>query len=264
MLSCKGGGQVAENTFRRMEKKIMVKTSEVDALKSRVEEHMVPDKFNLDGKPYMICNLYYDDDSNSVIRNSIQLPKYKEKLRLRSYGVPDDDSKVFIELKKKFKGVGTKRRAKITLKEIEDFLQYRTYPQKLSYIDEQVLREIDYYLSHHTVYPRTYVSYLRFAYFAADDPSFRVTFDHDILTRRYDLDLRLGRYGDPLLPLDTTLVEVKFSGAVPVWFCRVMSDFGISFNTFSKYGTSFKRYTYDLSQKEGNLLPPFELTGSQK
>ncbi len=252
------------NTFRRMEKKIHIPTSDVEVLRSRILPFMNADEYNADGKPYMICNLYYDDDSNSVIRNSIQLPKYKEKLRLRSYGVPTLDSKVFIELKKKLNGVGTKRRAKLTLRQINEFMETRKIPEGLKYIDEQVLREIDYYLSHTPVYPRTYVSYLRSAYFGKEDPSFRVTFDHDIVTRRYDLDLTLGRYGDPLLPPDITLVEVKFSGSVPVWFSHIMSDMGISFNTFSKYGTSFKRYTYDYSASLGNSLPPFEKTGSQK
>lgn len=255
---------MAENTFQRLEKKILFPTTEVDALKTRIEQYMCPDDYNIGGKPYMICNLYYDDDSNSVIRNSIQLPKYKEKLRLRSYGTPIPDAKVFIELKKKLNGVGTKRRAKITLRQIKQFLDDRTMPKDIKYIDTQVLHEIDYYLSHNNVYPSTYVSYMRNAYFSKDDPSFRITFDFDIITRRYDLDLELGRYGDPLLPSNTTLLEVKFAGAVPVWFSHVMSDFGLSFNTFSKYGTSFKRYTYDQSLAIGNILPPFEKTGSQK
>lgn len=35
---------------------------------------------------------------------------YKEKLRIRSYGVPTGDDKVFVELKKKYDGVVYKRR----------------------------------------------------------------------------------------------------------------------------------------------------------
>jgi hypothetical protein len=39
-------------------------------------------------------------------------------------------------------------------------------------------------------------------------------------------------------------MEVKFSGAVPLWFARVMSEFGLSFHTFSKVGTDFKLSAY--------------------
>ena len=235
---------MAESTFRRMEKKMLLPTDDVPRLLERLETVMRPDPHNQDGKPYMLCNLYFDDDSNHVIRNSVERPFYKEKLRLRSYGVPTDDSLVFLEIKKKTDGVGTKRRARIPLVDAMHFLDTGIHPEGIPYIDEQVLREIDYYRSHHDVHPSTYVSYLRHAYFSVDDPSFRVTVDRDILTRHHDLDLRLGRYGEAILPPDLTLIEVKFAGSVPLWFARLMSEFKTSFHTFSKYGTDFKIQTY--------------------
>jgi len=233
------------NTFKRMEKKTTMQISDVPAFLDRILSRMEYDSHNLNGEPYMISNIYFDDVNDNVIRTSVTLPKYKEKLRLRSYGVPTADTKVFLELKKKLYGVGTKRRTKLTLRDAEHYLATGIHPAGLSYIDEQVLREIDYYRSHETVEPRIYVSYLRRAFFAKDDPSFRVTLDSDILTRRYDLDISLGRYGEPVLSPGKLVLEVKFAGAVPLWFCRVMSDFNLSFHTFSKCGTDFKLYTYD-------------------
>ena len=228
------------NTFQRMEKKTVIPTELVNVLKERMAPHMEFDPYNQDGKPYMVSGLYYDGTDDHVIRESVGLPYYKEKLRLRSYGVPSLDSKVFLELKKKQGGVGTKRRAKLTLREAEAFLETGIHPVGLSYIDEQVLREIDYYRSHERVEPRIYVSYLRTAYHDKNDPTFRVTFDTDILSRRHDLRLELGRYGTPLLSEGHALLEVKFRGAVPFWFSRIMSDCGLSFHTFSKAGTDFK------------------------
>lgn len=233
------------NTFQRMEKKTTIRSSDVPAFMERIAPFMLPDKHSADGKPYMICNIYFDDDNDSIIRNSVALPYYKEKLRLRSYGTPTPDSHIFLELKKKTNGVGTKRRVKMTLRDTETYLQTGVHPEGLSYIDEQVLREIDYYRSHETVYPKLYVSYLRHAFHAKDDPSFRVTLDSEILTRRYDLDLEKGRYGNPILTEGITLLEVKFSGAVPFWFARIMSEFGLSFHTFSKCGTDFKLYIHE-------------------
>ena len=233
------------NTFKRMEKKTTLPTALVDELKARISPYMDHDPYNVDGEPYMICNLYYDAPDDHVIRESVQLPKYKEKLRLRSYGIPTADSKVFLELKKKQDGVGTKRRTRLRYGDLMHYLDTGIHPEGLSYIDEQVLREIDYYRSHQTVEPRVYVSYLRNAYHGKEDPSFRITLDSDILTRRHDLDLTLGRYGTPILTEGTTLMEIKFSGAVPFWFCRVMSDLGLSFHTFSKVGTDFKLRAFE-------------------
>jgi len=49
-----------------------------------------------------ICNIYFDTPDCRLIRASLEKPVYKEKLRLRSYGVPGQDDQVFIELKKKY------------------------------------------------------------------------------------------------------------------------------------------------------------------
>ena len=233
------------NTFERMEKKTILPSSMVDELKARIAPYMDSDPHNVNGEPYMICNLYYDGPDDHVIRESVQLPQYKEKLRLRCYGIPTEDSQVFLELKKKQNGVGTKRRTRLRYGDLKSYLDTGVHPEGLSYVDEQVLREIDYYRSHESVEPRVYVSYLRNAYHGKEDPSFRLTLDSDILTRRYDLDLALGRYGTPILTPNVTLLEVKFTGAVPFWFSRIMSEFGLSFHTFSKVGTDFKLHTYE-------------------
>lgn len=233
------------NTFQRMEKKTTLPSDRVEAFKARLAPYMEHDANNQSGRPYMVCNLYYDSPDDHVIRNSVELPYYKEKLRLRSYGVPTLDSKVYLELKKKQDGVGTKRRARLCLRDAETFLETGRHPEGLSYMDEQVLREVDYYRTHQAVISRVYISYLRTAYHSVEDPAFRVTFDTDILARRHDLKLELGRYGTPLLTEGTTLMEVKFAGAVPFWFARAMSDFGLSFHTFSKVGTDFKLRTYE-------------------
>ena len=247
---------MAENTFQRREKKILYDASLTEPLKQRIEEYMNADPYNKDGRPYTICNLYFDNVNNDVIRNSVQLPKYKEKLRLRSYGTPDLDTKVFLELKKKLNGIGTKRRAKLTLAEVYEFLDGRKYPENTKYINTQVLREIDYYLSHTPVEPVAYVSYQRYAYFGKEDQNFRITFDFDIITRRHDLSLESGRFGAPLLPDNLALLEVKFAGAVPLWFVKIMSEFGLSFHTFSKIGTDLKKTVL-----KNNGIDEFLLTG---
>ena len=66
---------MAGNTFKRMEKKMTVSTEMIPALQACMEEYMTPDPFNVDGKPYVICNLYFDDDADDVIRTSVSLPR---------------------------------------------------------------------------------------------------------------------------------------------------------------------------------------------
>ena len=50
-------------------------------------------------------------------------------------------------------------------------------------MSEQVINEIAYYLSHESVKPSVYIGYTRKAFFAKDDPEFRLTFDSKILNQ---------------------------------------------------------------------------------
>ncbi|MBO5898415.1 MAG: polyphosphate polymerase domain-containing protein [Clostridia bacterium] len=231
---------MAQNTFCRREKKLLIDQALMPVLQRELEPYMDADKYNVDGQPYPICNLYFDDDADSIIRHSISKPTFKEKMRLRSYGTPDMDTKVFLEIKRKSCRIGTKRRIKMKLSEAYAYLNHGTPPSDMSPLDTQILREFDYYRAINPVYPKVYISYMRNAYFGKDDPSFRVTFDREILTRREDVALESGRYGTPLLPEGKVLLEIKFTGAVPLWFARLMSSHGLSFGSFSKYGNEYK------------------------
>lgn len=227
--------------FNRYEKKYMIDKATYDTLLNELMSYMIPDKFCLNGNHYSICNIYYDTDTDELIRRSIDKPVYKEKLRLRSYGKPGDDSEAFIEIKKKYKGIVNKRRTTMTLKQAWDYLEKNIKPES-KHISEQVMNELDYFRSHYIVMPKVYISYDRVALFGKDDDSFRVTFDTNIQTRRKDLDLRSGAYGEILLPDDKILMEVKISGGVPIWFSKIMSSYDIFPTSFSKYGTEYKKY----------------------
>lgn len=72
--------------------------------------------------------------------------KDKEKLRLRSYGVPNTDTKVFLEIKKKYNGIVNKRRTVMTLDEAYEFTRTGKPPVLKEYMNEQVINEIAYFL----------------------------------------------------------------------------------------------------------------------
>ena len=82
---------MSQLVFNRYEKKYLMPESVYLALCERLKEQMSVDQYGLT----TICNLYYDTPDDLLIRRSIERPKYKEKLRLRSYGIPEKDSVVF-------------------------------------------------------------------------------------------------------------------------------------------------------------------------
>ena len=237
---------MAIKSFKRYEKKYILTKDQYEKLVLEISKYMVPDKFCRDGKNYSIYNVYYDTKDNQVIRHSIDKPYYKEKLRLRSYFVPKSkEDKVFLELKKKINGIVSKRRVVMSLGEVEKFLKFREKPKTSDYVNNQVLKEIEYYLKNNKVEPKIYISYSRKAFFAIDDKDFRVTFDSKLLTRRDNLNLESGPFGTNLLDPNTYLMEVKILGAMPLWFTEVLSKLKIYNTHFSKYGNEYMDYTFN-------------------
>ena len=93
-------------TFKRYEKKYRLTTAQRAEFIRRVQPFMRPDDYGT----YTIGSLYLDTPDFRLIRASLEKPAYKEKLRLRSYGVTEPGGEVFLELKKKYKGIVYKRR----------------------------------------------------------------------------------------------------------------------------------------------------------
>lgn len=219
--------------FKRVEKKYLLSEEKYGRLLECLDEYMCMDEY---GK-HTISNIYFDTDTYELISHSIEKPSYKEKLRLRSYGIPNKQSKVFVELKKKYDGVVYKRRISLKLSEAEAYLYHGIKPDKNS----QILKEIDYFIKFYQTKPKLYLAYDRIAYYGKEDSSVRITFDHNIRSREYDLDLSKGDYGIPLLNEDQYLMEVKVAGAMPIWMARLFSELEIYPTSFSKYGNIYKQ-----------------------
>ena len=93
---------------------------------------------------------------------------------------------------------------------------------------------------------------MRRAYYGVDDRDLRITFDKDIVSRSYDLDLRLGPYGNPVLPRDMYLMEIKTSGAMPLWLAGTLAENKIYPTSFSKYGRAYENALREIKNKEVN------------
>lgn len=219
--------------FQRKEVKYLLNSVQLQTLMPILRQHMEPDVF-----PHSsIGNLYYDTPDYRLIRRSLEKPEYKEKLRLRSYGVPGSDSPVFPEIKKKAEGIVYKRRVSMGCEDAMDYLGGRCPGP-----EGQIFRELDWMLSAYPeLAPRVFLSYERDSWKGLDEPELRLTLDRDIFYRTYDLDLRWGFRGTPILFPDQTLMEIKIPGAAPMWLSHALSENGIFPTSFSKYGESYKQ-----------------------
>ena len=217
--------------FKRYELKYILTLDQYRLIKSEMENYMRGDKYGESD----ICNLYCDTPDFVLVRRSNEKPFYKEKLRIRSYGVLEAGGEVFVEIKKKYDSVVYKRRISTD----EETVAAMFGENGVTY-DSQIGREIAYFTKLYSgIRPQMFISYRREAFYGIDDKDFRMTFDRSILWRTDDLTLSSGIYGDPVLPEDSVLMEIKTAAAIPLWLVKVMSANKIYKTSFSKYGTAY-------------------------
>ena len=220
------------DVFRRRELKFILGPEQRQLLERVMQERMVPDKY---GRK-TICNLYYDTADFRLIRHSLEKPVYKEKLRLRSYGQIGAGVDVFLEMKKKYKGIVYKRRVKVSQEQAFAFMERRApLPQ-----ESQIGRELAYFRDHYgDLSPKVYLSYERLAWFDPQDGGFRMTLDWDARYRTDGLDLYLPTGGRQILLPEESVLEVKASGGIPMWLTELLSREGLHKQSFSKYGRAY-------------------------
>ncbi|HZG16061.1 MAG TPA: polyphosphate polymerase domain-containing protein [Candidatus Bathyarchaeia archaeon] len=243
---------MAIEVFNRYENKYLLDDKAFHAFYTRLLAYMEQDEYNKQHGFYSISNIYFDTPHDTLIRTSIAKPKYKEKLRLRAYGVPKHDAKVYLELKKKVFGLVNKRRTAISLQEAYDYVSKGIQPAMQDFMNKQVKQEIDYFLQRYDLEPKVYLAYERKALFCKNNRDLRITFDTNIRSRRYDLRLENGDHGEPLLEQGQWLMEVKAENTIPMWLARMLSEYQMFRTSFSKYGNEYKKMmrTQNLQQQQ--------------
>lgn len=224
----------AENFFERTEKKYMLDVEKKEIFLEEISPYVTNDVY----AKYTLCNLYFDTDTDEMIQRSLAKPIYKEKLRMRSYGVPQGKDFVFLEIKKKYKGIVYKRRVMVPLEEAMQYVQEGIFPPTA---DTQIMKEIDYCVKFYQVRPKLFLAYDRQAFAGKEDSELRLTIDENIRSRRDKLDLSVGDEGEILLPQGECILEIKTSKAMPLWLVNILTKLAIYPCSFSKYGAVYRR-----------------------
>lgn len=228
---------MAIEIFNRIENKFLIDYKQHKAIEKTLRDGMIKDDASKDGA-YLIQNIYYDTEDQYLIKYSLSKPVFKEKLRVRAYGLVTMESMVFIELKKKYNGVVNKRRSLIKLCDAYKFLNTKDLPSQETYHNHMVLKEIQQFLFKYDMKPSLYIAYQRDAFKRND---LRVTLDHHIVTRKDDLRLEYGPKGDLLLMPHMYLMEIKSQFGMPIWLTKKLSKEKIYKTSFSKAGKDFIR-----------------------
>ena len=230
--------QVSETTapvvvMQRFELKYLLSAEQTAYLKKELEGHMLLDRYGRTS----IASIYYDTPDYRLIRASLEKPPFKEKLRLRSYGLATDESPVFLELKRKAYGIVYKRRVQTTIPLVRRFF---TGEGDIC-AGGQINREITYFRDFYgNLAPACLIIYDREAYYEPDG-DLRLTIDHAPRYRVDGLDLKTSMEGRLLLPEGHTILEIKVQQAIPLWLSAILTEGKIYKNSFSKYGEAYRQ-----------------------
>ncbi len=263
------------STFRRKECKYRVSGQQRREIASAILAHMHHDEHGA----CKVESLYFDTRDHSVICRSMEKPVFKEKLRIRTYGEADGrgilemcraDAPVFVELKKKYKGIVYKRRIKISYSAAMEFLSGAPYcrsvrdnpmdddaaqMEAMSHRSCQIAREIEAFANRggSRLQPAMLISCEREAF--SETPAeaerdampreLRITFDSNIRYKAcagfqgLSTEQPSGSGWQTLLDSNESIMEVKALGAYPLWLVRALQKSEASPSSFSKYGESF-------------------------
>ena len=224
-------GKEIISVMKRYELKYRLSKEQVLYFKDKVQEYMKIDKYGLT----TISSIYYDTPDFTLINRSIEKPLYKEKIRLRSYGIAKEDSPVFLEIKRKHEKIVYKRRIVSKEDKVEGFFQNGE-----EFGDDQISRELDAFKEKYGVLePKYIVIYDRIAYYQ-DDSDVRITLDMNPRYRTSDLNLHTSTEGISLLEEGEAILEVKVQHSIPLWLVKILTDGKIYQSSFSKVGTSHR------------------------
>ena len=230
----------------RYELKYVLSKEQVNSLVDALEGHMKVDKY---GKT-TIASLYYDTIDSRLIRTSLEKPKFKEKIRLRSYGMADDSKTVFLELKRKAYGVVYKRRVETKVKDAIDF-----FNNKVDIVAEgQIAKEITYFREYYgELIPSCLIIYDRVAY-EEENGNLRLTIDYNPRYRIDNLRLDYSMEGIPLLKDGEAILEIKIQDSIPLWLSHILDKYKIFINGFSKYGKAYEKQILEAKERGINYV----------
>ena len=239
--------KIDKYVFKRHEIKYKINPTQYMVVLKEISKYLSVDEYG----ETTIQSLYYDTDTWLLIRNSIEKPFYKEKIRARSYGLATPDKKIFLELKKKCDNVVFKRRMSIQEKELAPFINMGIGASK-----GQIENEIRYFCQFYgRLKPAMLLLYDRTAYHDYKlGTDLRVTFDRNIRYRTQRLNLCSGLDGTLLLPNGDIMMEIKTSGAYPMWLVKLLNENGIYKTSFSKYGTAYQLEMQAKNNRENKYI----------
>lgn len=216
-------------TAYRHEWKHVITAADRLALRQRLGAVAKPDPHAQKGR-YHIRSLYFDDLSDTALREKLNGVSRREKFRLRCYNRNFD--LIHLEKKSKLADLGHKESCTVTKEEVQDLLA--GHVDWMAADQRMLVRELYAKMRTQGLRPKTIVDYVREP-FLFSPGNVRVTLDYDIRT-----GLNRTDFLDPHCPTlpakdDPIILEVKWDTFLPDIIRDAIQLESARTSAFSKY-----------------------------
>ena len=215
----------------RHEYKYLISVAELEMLKNRSNNLLVPDSHTNNKGGYSIRSLYFDDYCNRCYYENENGTDPREKFRIRIYN--HSTNRIMLECKRKEHGMTNKTSCPLTVEQTEILMSGKT----LSDINSQppLLRKLTLQMLTRKLRPVVIVEYDRIPY-VYKNGNVRVTLDTNISSSNaVELFLDETIPKRPVMPLGHQLLEVKFDEFLPDFIYKNLELNNLRQTAFSKY-----------------------------
>lgn len=226
----------------RYEFKYLVPSEQYGALRTALQPFLAADRFAMqqpNGR-YTVRSIYFDTADFEMYHTKINGIAHRLKVRLRGYNLGQDDSTVFMEIKRKYEGPILKNRSDATFGLVKKLFAGASFDELSSQIQNpDNARRFFYQILSRNLQPVVNVIYEREPYVGKNlDPEndFRVTFDLQLRGQAYPTVANLFEEVGPQYAYPGFFIlEVKFNRFCPAWMKPLLEDFQLRKEPASKY-----------------------------
>jgi len=227
----------------RKEYKYMVHRDKLDALRERLLPFVELDGYVKKGNgfDYVVRSVYFDTGKMNYYTEKDAGVKDRKKFRIRGYDKTDENTLVFLEVKRKNDEIVWKNRSPVKFKDLQKLLltrdienlvhQHPKFPNAA--YDANVFL---YYLYSQYLVPVILIVYDREPFFSKFNSDLRITFDKNIRSKVCtEMDGIFSEHKEIYAINDYFVLEIKFNYGYPLWLTNIIKDFGLVRQAVSKY-----------------------------
>jgi SPX domain protein involved in polyphosphate accumulation len=250
----------------RLEYKYLVANSELKKLRNYLKPYVVSDQYG-DGnviKEYTVRSIYFDSTNLDCFHEKIEGISVRKKIRIRGYNEQDNQSVIFLEIKRKRENVIDKNRSALKYHDLGELMRTGDLEEFVlteNGFDNSIEDGTKFFhgIKRNALKPIVLVVYEREAYFSKFSSLLRITLDKNLRYLEFPSLDKLYYESDLTTALTNHFIlEIKFSEGFPGWLTNIINKLNLVRRAVSKYTICLESQRFLNPHKRISALPFIE------